>query len=44
MSLEQRFRDQHPILHHFRKLDDNTVIGVMDQKGGPKGYFHLKRL
>lgn len=33
--------DQLPINDCFRKLDDNTVLGVMDQKGGPQPYFFV---
>jgi len=33
--------DQFPINDCFRKLDDNSVLGVMDQKGGGKPYFFV---
>ncbi len=31
--------DQRPINDSFRKIDDNTVLGVMDLKGEERGYF-----
>ena len=33
--------DELPIIDCFRKVDDNTVLGVMDQKGSPIPYFFL---
>lgn len=36
--------DQHPIFDHFRKIDDNQVLGVMDSKGDEFPlYFYLRR-
>jgi hypothetical protein len=36
--------DSHPIFDHFRKIDDNTVLGVMDRKGDSLPlYFYLQR-
>jgi len=32
-----------PIIDHFRKVDDNTVMGIMDCKGKISIYFYLKR-
>lgn len=37
--------DSHPIFDHFRKIDDSTVLGVMDRKGDTMPlFFFLKRL
>lgn len=37
--------DNHPIFDHFRKIDDNTVLGVMDRKGDEMPlFFFLKRI
>lgn len=37
--------DSHPIFDHFRKIDDNTVLGVMDRKGDEiLLFFFLKRI
>jgi hypothetical protein len=37
--------DKHPIFDHFRKIDDNCVMGVMDRKGDAFPlFFYLKRL
>ncbi len=37
--------DRHPIFDHFRKVDDNTVLGVMDRKGDTMPlFFFLVRL
>lgn len=37
--------DRHPIFDHFRKIDDDTVLGVMDRKGDPfELFFYLRRL
>lgn len=33
--------DQLPINDCFRRIDDNSVLGVMDQKGGPMPYFFI---
>ncbi|GJM11143.1 MAG: hypothetical protein DHS20C11_34190 [Lysobacteraceae bacterium] len=33
--------DQLPINDCFRKLDDDTVLGVMDQKGAEQPYFFI---
>ena len=37
--------DNHPIFDHFRRVDDDTVLGVMDRKGdkGPL-FFFLERI
>lgn len=36
--------DQIPVNDIFRKIDDNTVLGIMDQKGAKQPYFFvLKR-
>lgn len=36
--------DNHPIFDHFKKVDDNTVLGVMDSKGDAFPlFFWLKR-
>lgn len=32
-----------PIIDNFRKVDDDTVIGVMDVKGKVAMYFYLRR-
>ncbi len=32
-----------PIIDHFRKVDDNTVMGIMEAKGKVSVYFYLKR-
>jgi hypothetical protein len=37
--------DKHPIFDHFRKIDDDRVLGVMDRKGDRAPlFFHLRRL
>lgn len=37
--------DQHPILDHFRRVDDDLVLGVMDRKGDASPLcFWLRRL
>ncbi|MDP1776604.1 MAG: DUF4334 domain-containing protein, partial [Moraxellaceae bacterium] len=37
--------DKHPIMDHFRQIDANTVLGVMDKKGDSMPlYFYLQRL
>jgi hypothetical protein len=36
--------DKHPIIDHFKHLDDATVLGVMDRKGDAFAlYFYLQR-
>jgi hypothetical protein len=36
--------DQHPIFDHFRAVDADTVLGVMDRKGDAFPlYFYLRR-
>lgn len=36
--------DTQPILDHFRKIDENTVLGAMDRKGDAAPlYFYLQR-
>lgn len=36
--------DSQPILDHFRKIDDNCVLGAMDRKGDAQPlYFYLQR-
>lgn len=32
-----------PIIDNFRKVDDNTIMGVMDVRGKIAMYFYLKR-
>lgn len=37
--------DKHPIFDHFRKIDDDLVLGVMDRKGDATPlFFYLRRL
>lgn len=37
--------DKHPIFDHFRKIDEDTLLGVMDRKGEDMPlYFYLRRL
>jgi hypothetical protein len=37
--------DKHPIFDHFRKVDDDLVLGVMDRKGDDTPlFFYLRRL
>lgn len=37
--------DVHPIIDHFKRLDDDHVLGVMDRRGDAFAlYFHLRRL
>ena len=37
--------DDLPVIDHFRKLDENTVLGLMDPKGRPVDFFfHLTRV
>lgn len=36
--------DRHPIFDHFRRVDDRTVLGLMDRKGEPAPLmFFLRR-
>lgn len=35
--------DRRPIIDHFRQIDDNAVMGVMDEKGKIEVYFYLER-
>lgn len=35
--------DTQAIMDYFRKVDDNTLMGVMDSKGHPPMYFWLER-
>ena len=36
--------DQHPVMDHFRQVDDTTVLGVMIKKGDTIPlYFYLQR-
>lgn len=36
--------DKHPIFDHFRKVDDDVVLGVMDRKGDAAPlFFYLRR-
>lgn len=51
---EMRFRgrvsvamlyDQRPLIDHFRRVSDDVVVGLADQKGKPATYlFHLTRV
>lgn len=37
--------DKHPIFDHFRAVDEDLVLGVMDRKGDPAPLcFYLRRL
>ena len=37
--------DTQPIFDHFRKIDENTVLGVMDKKGENLPlFFYLQRI
>jgi hypothetical protein len=37
--------DKHPIFDHFKRVDDRTVLGVMDRKGEAFPlYFWLRRV
>lgn len=37
--------DSHPIFDHFRKIDESTVLGVMDRKGDTMPlFFWLQRI
>ena len=36
--------DKHPIFDHFRKIDDDLVMGIMDRKGDASPlFFYLRR-
>ncbi|MEZ4453169.1 MAG: DUF4334 domain-containing protein [Nannocystaceae bacterium] len=36
--------DRHPIFDHFRRVDDDTILGVMDRKGDAFPlFFYLRR-
>ncbi len=35
--------NRRPIIDHFRQIDDNTVMGIMDQRGKIEIYFYLER-
>ncbi len=35
--------DRRPIIDHFRRIDDQTVMGIMDQRGKIEIYFYLER-
>jgi len=36
--------DKHPVFDHFRKVNERTVLGVMDRKGEDMPlYFYLRR-
>ncbi len=36
--------DRHPIFDHFRQVDEDTVLGVMDRKGDAMPlFFYLRR-
>lgn len=35
--------DQKPIIDHFRRVDDNCVMGAMDMKGSTEPYFFILR-
>lgn len=35
--------DGHPIFDHFRKIDEDTVVGAMDRKGEPAPLVFLLR-
>lgn len=36
--------DKQPVFDHFRKVDERSVLGVMDRKGDPMPlYFYLRR-
>jgi hypothetical protein len=37
--------DKHPVYDHFRKISEDTVLGVMDRKGEEVPlYFYLRRV
>lgn len=33
--------DQKGIMDHFAKIDENTMLGVMEMKGAKKPYFYV---
>lgn len=33
--------DDIPVIDHFRRLDDTTLLGAMDQRGSDQTYFFL---
>ncbi|MFT3900811.1 MAG: DUF4334 domain-containing protein [Gordonia sp. (in: high G+C Gram-positive bacteria)] len=33
--------DDIPVIDHFRRLDENTVLGAMDQRGSEQTYYFL---
>jgi hypothetical protein len=36
--------DRHPVFDHFRQVDEDTVLGVMDRKGDAMPlFFYLRR-
>lgn len=35
--------DRRPIIDHFRRITDDAVMGIMDQRGKIKIYFYLER-
>lgn len=35
--------DHLPIIDHFRAVDDDTLLGVMDMRGAPPYFFILSR-
>lgn len=36
--------DRHPVFDHFRRVDDDTLLGLMDRKGEPAPLaFYLER-
>ena len=35
--------DRRPIIDHFRRIDENAVMGIMDEKGKIAVYFYLER-
>lgn len=35
--------DHLPIIDHFRRVDDRTVLGMMDLRGVPQPYFFILR-
>lgn len=36
--------DHFPIVDYFRKIDEDTIMGIMEVKGKTQTYFYLKRL
>lgn len=35
--------DKHPVFDHFRRVDEDTVLGLMDRKGDAPLFFWLRR-